>query len=334
MFLSCKTENTKISSSEIIDKYANEFLKDKRTHSVSIVLFNKGKSFTRHFGEQTIGKKNPPNDSTYYELASVTKTFLGTMAAQAVLEGKISLRDTITNYLQEDYPNLFYDGQPISIKHILTHTAGFPNFPPTMENKKKFLEGLKQVKITSEPGKEFHYSNTAPEITAYILEQVYNIPYQKLISKYILEPNGMEQTKFELNEEENKQLIQGYNGNNELQEHFKNNLWGGIGGLHSTTTDLLKYIKYHLNENNTIIKESHQNFFKTSYEFDIGYYWNIVKTKDDICFRHHGGIWGMQNWLMLYPRENIGIAVLSNSSFDGIDDMLETLAINIYNEVK
>lgn len=338
---SCKTNssknnnfNSKKSTSEIVENHANEFLKDKKIHSVSIALFNNGENLTMHFGEQTIGKNNPPNDSTYYEIASVTKTFLGTMAAQAVLENKISLNDTITNYLKGNHSNLSYKGRPITIKNILTHTGGFPNFPSNMENKEKFLEGLKQIEITNEPGKEFHYSNTAPEITAYILEQVYNMPYQELINKYVLEPNKMHQTKFELNDKERAKLIQGYNGNNERQEHFQNNLWGGIAGLHSTTTDLLKYMRFHLNEKDSVVNESHKNFFSTRYEFDIGYHWNIVKDKHGLYYRHHGGIWGMQNWIMIYPKENIGIAVLSNSSFEGIEDKLEELANNIRIELK
>ena len=317
-----------------VEDYANEFLEDKRIHSVSIALYTNGEAFTMHFGEQDIGKNNPPTDSTLYELASVTKTFTGTMAAQAVLEGKISLEDDITNYLDTAYPNLAYKGKGITIQDILTHTGGFPNFPPTMENKEKFLQGLSQIEITSRPGKEFHYSNTAPEIMAYILEQVYDIPYQELIYKHILEPNGMTQTKFALNQSEKSRLIQGYNGDGEPQEHFRNNLWGGIAGLHSTTTDLLKYMKYHLDESHPVIEESHKNFFSTRYDFDIGYHWNIVTTGSGICYRHHGGIWGMQNWLMVYPADNIGIAVLSNASFDGIDDRLEDLAHRIYKRVK
>jgi len=42
----------------------------------------------------------------------------------------------------------------------------------------------------------------------------------------------------------------------------------------------------------------------------------------------------MQNWIMIYPNENIGIVVLSNASFEGIDSKLEKLAHSIYNDVK
>ncbi len=333
--ISCnrKKEIKNKSIEEIVELFANEFLDDDRIHSVSIALYNNEKESTFHFGEQNPNGNNPPTDSTLYELASVTKTFTGTMVAKAVLDGKISLDDDIRKYLPQEYPNFEYDGEIVTIKDIITHTGGFPNFPPAGENKTAFWNGLHQVKINSKPGKEFNYSNTAPEITAYILEHTYGLPYQKLVEEFILKPNKMTNTKFILNAKDKRLLIQGYNGEKEPQEHYQNNLWGGIAGIHSNTTDLIKYIKYHLNESTPEIKESHKNFFSTQYDFDIGYHWNIVEIEKEVCYRHHGGIWGMQNWLMIFPKSDIGIAVLSNASFDGIDDKLEKLALSIKNEL-
>lgn len=334
--ISCKQkkEIKNRSTEGVVEYFANEFLDDNRIHSVSIALYNNGNESTFHFGEQNPNKKNPPTDSTLYELASVTKTFTGTMVAKAVLDGKISLDDDIRDYLPQEYPNFQYNREKVTIKDIITHTGGFPNFPPAGENKKAFWNGLHQVEISSKPGTEFNYSNTAPEITAYILEKAYGIPYQELIEEYILKPNQMIDTKFVLNAIDKNLLIQGYNGEKEPQEHYQNNLWGGIAGIHSNTSDLIKYIKYHLNESIPEIEESHKNFFSTQYDFDIGYHWNIVEIENEVYYRHHGGIWGMQNWLMVFPKSNIGIAVLSNASFEGIDDKLEKLALNIKGEIK
>lgn len=335
--LAC-TQNQTVEKETIhaaVEHLANSFLEDDRIHSVSIALYNDGEASTFHFGEQTPNKNNPPTDATLYELASVTKTFTGTMVAKAVLDGKISLDDDIRDYLPERYPNFQYDGAKITIKDLITHTGGFPNFPPSMDSKAAFWNGLHEIVIDSKPGTEFSYSNTAPEITAYILEEAYGIPYQDLIEKFILAPNKMTNTTFVLNETERNLLIQGYNGEGEPQEHYQNNLWGGISGLHSNTRDLIKYMKYHLDESIPAVKESHKNFFSTQYNFDIGYHWNIVEIEDEVCYRHHGGIWGMQNWFMVFPESNIGIAVLSNASFpggalsSGIDDQLEELALAI-----
>ncbi|MEL6537176.1 MAG: serine hydrolase domain-containing protein [Bacteroidota bacterium] len=325
---------------ESVAALAEGFLEPDIIHSVSIALYRKGEGATFHFGEQNPGQGNPPTDSTLYELASVTKTFTGTLAAKAVLEGKLSLTDDIRDYLPGDYPNLAYEGTPITLQDMLTHTSGFPNFGPRTETKEVFLEDLHQIEITYPPGTRFLYSNTAPEVTAYMLEQAYGMPYRDLVHTFILEPNGMRDTKFTLNARDQARLIQGYNGEAEPQEHFQNSLWGGIAGLHATAPDLLRYLQYHLDESVPEVKESHRNFFSTQYDFDMGYQWNLLEIDGHPCYRHHGGIWGMQNWFMVFPEEQIGIFVLSNASFggsafsQGIDDQLEALALDLFELVK
>ncbi|MEJ5102739.1 serine hydrolase domain-containing protein [Chryseobacterium sp. MYb328] len=316
-----------------ITKNALQLLEDKRFHSVSIAVLKDGKSTIKHFGELTIGKGNKPNDSTLYELASVTKTFTGYIAAKAVLDQKLNVEDDIRIYLNGSYPNLEYKGEPIKIKHLITHTSGFPNFPIRSENKEAFLEGLKLIKIETKPGEKYFYSNTAPELTAYILEKVYQKPYEELVSEFILKPNKMNQTKFTLNKDDKTRLVKGYNDKNELMPNFNRTLWGGISGLHSTTTDLVKYMKLQLDPSNPIVNESHQKLYKEGSDFWEGYHWYIIENDHQLIYRHHGGIYGMQNWFVIYPKKNMGISILTNTSFNETGEILEKLVDNLYDSI-
>ncbi|WP_185287946.1 serine hydrolase [Chryseobacterium lactis] len=333
--LGCKsaypTHQQKIENA--ITKNALQLLEDKRFHSVSVAVLKDGKSTIKHYGELTIGKGNKPNDSTLYELASVTKTFTGYVAAKAVLDQKLSLEDDIRIYLNEFYPNLEYKGEPIKIKHLITHTSGFPNFPIKSENKEAFLEGLKLIKIETKPGEQYFYSNTAPELTAYILEKVYQKPYEELVSEFVLKPNKMNQTKFTLNENDKARLVKGYNDKNELMPNFNRTLWGGISGLHSTTTDLVKYMELQLDSSNPIINESHKKLYKEGSDFWEGYHWYIIENDHQLIYRHHGGIYGMQNWFVIYPKQNMGISILTNASFNETGEILEKVVDNLYNDI-
>lgn len=316
-----------------ITKNALQLLEDKRFHSVSIAVLKDGRSTIKHFGELTIGKGNKPNDSTLYELASVTKTFTGYVAAKAVLDKKISLDDDIRIYLDEPYPNLEFKGEPIRIKHLITHTSGFPNFPIKSENKEAFFEGLKLIKIETKPGEVYSYSNTAPELTAYILEKVYQKPFEELVVEFVLKPNKMYQTKFTLNENDRVRLVKGYNDKNELMPNFNKTLWGGISGLHSTAPDLVKYMKLQLDTSNLIVNESHKKLYKEGSDFLEGYHWYIIENYNRSIYRHHGGIYGMQNWFVIYPKQNIGISILTNTSFNETGEILETVVDNLYNNI-
>lgn len=316
-----------------ITKNALQLLEDKRFHSVSIAVLKDGTSTIKHFGELTIGKGNKPNDSTLYELASVTKTFTGYIAAKAVLDQKIHLEDDIRIYLDESYPNLAFKGEPIKIKHLITHTSGFPNFPIKSENKKAFLEGLKLINIETKPGEVYSYSNTAPELTAYILEKVYQKSFEELVIEFVLKPNTMNQTKFTLNEHDRTRLVKGYNDKNEVMPNFNRTLWGGISGLHSTTTDLVKYMKLQLDKSNPIVNESHTKLYKEGSDFWEGYHWYIIENDHQLLYRHHGGIYGMQNWFVIYPEHNIGISILTNTSFHETGEILEKVVDQLYDDI-
>lgn len=316
-----------------ITKNAIQLLEDKRFHSVSIAVLKDGKATIKHFGELTIGEGNQPNDSTLYELASVTKTFTGYIAAKAVLDKKINLEDDIRIYLDEPYSNLEFNGEPIKIKHLITHTSGFPNLPIRSENKMAFFEGLKLIKIETKPGETYFYSNTAPELTSYILEKVYQKPYEELVLEFILKPNEMTQTKFTLNENDRARLVKGYNDKNELMPNFNRTLWGGISGLHATTPDLVKYMKLQLDRSNPIVNESHKKLHKEGSDFWEGYHWYIIENDNQLIYRHHGGIYGMQNWFVIYPKQNIGISILTNTSFNETGEILEKVVDQLYDDL-
>ncbi|KFF08872.1 serine hydrolase domain-containing protein [Flavobacterium hydatis] len=333
--LGCKS-NQEINKQNIenaITKNALQLLEDKRFHSVSITVFKDGESTIKHFGELSIGKGNKPNDSTLYELASVTKTFTGYVAAKAVLDKKINLDDDIRIYLSEPYPNLEFNGESITIKHLLTHTSGFPNFPIKSENKEAFFEGLKLIKIETKPGEIYSYSNTAPELTAYILEKVYQKPFEELVTEFVLKPNKMNQTKFTLNDNEKAILVKGYNDKNELMPNFNRTLWGGISGLHSTPADLVKYMKLQLDKSNLVVNESHKKLYKEGSDFWEGYHWYILENDNELIYRHHGGIYGMQNWFVIYPKKNMGISIFTNTSFNETGEILEKVVNKLYEDL-
>ena len=205
--------------------------------------------------------------------------------------------------------------------------------PIKSENKEAFFEGLKLINIETKPGEVYSYSNTAPELTAYILEKVYQKPFEELVTEFVLKPNKMNQTKFTLNENDRTILVKGYNNKNELMPNFNRTLWGGISGLHSTTPDLVKYMKLQLDQSNLIVNESHKKLHKEGSDFWEGYHWYIIENDNQLIYRHHGGIYGMQNWLVIYPKQNIGISILTNTSFNETGEILEKVVDQLYNDI-
>lgn len=319
-----------------MNRHAHSLLRDPKSHAVSIGILRDGKSYTRHFGEIDPGKDNKPTNKTIYEIASVSKTFAGILVAQAELSSLLNLNDDIRKYLPDDFPNLEFDGQAMTIKHLVTHTSGLPKFLPTAINdqfanideqlplriheiessydKRKFFADLKQVKITSVPGTVYAYSNADTELLAYILENVYQKSYEDILRTVILSKADMPNTRIRLTGMQNALLANGYGEKNMQVPHMSNPLWGAGGGIKSTMPDLINYMKFQLDEANPVVAKSHTQLFENEY-IRMGYYWPIHENADNgIFYQHHGGAFGTQNWFILIPKLKLGLSIVTNQS--------------------
>ncbi len=344
---------------EVMAKNAAYILNHPKISSLSIGVYTEGKAHTGHYGELDKGKNNPPTDATIYEIASVSKTFAGTLVAQAVLDGKIDLEADFRDYLKEDYPNLAYKGSPIKIKHLLTHTSSLPSDLPlavgdlkgeitnntALEinkllinySKEQFLKDLKSVELDTLPGTRYNYCNVGPDLLAYILEGIYELSFEEILDKHIWQKAGMTKTKINLSAAERKNVAPGYMNFDKTPipaPTERASLWGADGGLHSNPEDLLKYAMLHLDKNNATTVESH----RVLYEADIrqlGYFWQIRQNENDGTFYfHHGGAFGMQNWLYVYPKYDMAISVMTNISGPSTSTALSELTGGLLDDLK
>lgn len=339
-----------------IDRNASKALKNDLINALSIGIHINDTSYTFHYGELTKNKGDKPTDRTIYEVASVTKTFTGTLAAKAILENKLSLEDDVRKFLPAPYSNLEYQGEPIKIKHLLTHTSGLPSgllgFIETRTNlneiefsqqylsyedkqtKASFFEELEKLSITSTPGSSFNYSNPGSNLMGYILERVLNQPFQKLIMDEVIAKANMENTHFHTPRDKQQRLANGYLLNTIAPAtNLAKGLWGAEGALKSTTVDLLKYIRYQLS-NDSFVKESHRKLYEIDKDYWIGYFWWVISNQNhDLHYRHDGGIAKAKNILVIYPERAIGISVITNQSSIKIYQELSDLTYSIYKEL-
>ena len=346
---------------QIIAKHAEISLADSVIDALSIGVYMNGVSFTNHYGELEKGKGNMPSNHTRYEIASVTKTFTGTLAAQAVLAGKLRLEEDIQDYLPSkyDFSNLNFEGKPITIRHLLTHTSGLPannkgfnKLPKGLsqaeqakiylvnekkQTKEAFFQYLSEIVLDTLPGTRFHYSNFGTNLMGYILERVYETPFQELVMNTVIRKANMKETKFQLTEEETKLLANGYNGNGEQMAALPlaNTLWGAEGGLKSTLPDLLSYMQFQLNQENRVVQEAHRKCYEIDTDYWIGYFWWIIENMNhDTHYRHDGGALGTRNIMLLYPAANIGISIITNKATEGVFENLSSLGYGIYADLK
>lgn len=342
-----------------IDDVARKLIEQPLLHSASIGIVYRGKEFIRHHGEMETGKSNPPTDATLYEIGSLSKTLAGTLMANAVLEHKLSLDDDVQMYLSEPYPNLRYNGDPVRIRHLLSHTSGLPNMLPDRANtvladftrhstpselnaiyahygKAEFLRDLHAVEIRRPPGKEYSYSSSGTELSAHILETVYKSDYESLLRRFFQQSAAMTDVRIRLTDAESNRLAIGYHSDNEVPTTAMPQLpWGASGNAKATVPEMMKYIRFQL-AGGPVVTESHRTLVEFDADFSIGYFWNIVGGDElkGTYYAHHGGVPRSQCYVYILPKHDLGLFIITNQSGDktsrameeALDELIESIA--------
>ena len=128
----------------------------------------------------------------------MTKSFTALAILQLRDAGKLRLDDSVHTYVPalKDVAYLTQDAPPITIRHLLTHAAGFPEDNPwgdrqLADSPDEFIELLEAgISFSNVPGVAYEYSNLGFTLLGTIITNVSGQPYQQYIRENILEPLG------------------------------------------------------------------------------------------------------------------------------------------------
>ena len=161
--------------------------------------------WARGFGHASLERSERATPDTLYRIASITKLFTSTAILQLRDAGKLRLSDPLTQHLPwfkigEAYP----DAPPITIEHLLTHTAGLPRelgFPywttsdfPSAEDARRRLPEQRTALPTETAWK---YSNLGLALAGDVVAAVAAQPFDQYVTERILKPLGMDRTLVE-----------------------------------------------------------------------------------------------------------------------------------------
>jgi CubicO group peptidase (beta-lactamase class C family) len=168
-------------------------------------------------GERHLGGP-PPDAGTVFRIASMTKSFTASAILALRDEGALRLDDLAEEYVPElrGWPGVSPDAARVSLRHLLTMTAGFPTDDPWGDRQQglpldefgKFLAA--GVSFNWAPGTRFEYSNLGYAILGRVIAAATGVAYQHYIRDRLLRPLGMTRTGFEAAEFDARDLALGY----------------------------------------------------------------------------------------------------------------------------
>ncbi len=164
------------------------------------------------WGEQWIGCSGISNIEsevsmtvdTQLRLASVTKTITASLILKLFEEGKLSLDDTLDDWM----PGEIINGDQITISMLLNHTSGLHdhentleiyeqtiNFPKTQVTEQDVIKVINKYPPNFDPGTDYSYCNSGYYLLGMIAEKAGNDTVNQLTKNYLFEPFGMTRTR-------------------------------------------------------------------------------------------------------------------------------------------
>lgn len=304
--------------------------------SGSVLVARDGKAiFSRGYGMANYEWDIPNTPQTAFRIGSITKQF--TSAAIMLLQerGKLNVNDSVCKYVTE-CPAAW---EPITIRHVLTHTSGIPNytsFPKWMETKAvmpvtpaELLAEYKTKPLDFAPGEKYSYSNSGYHLLGLIIEKTSGKPYADFLTENIFVPLGLKNTGYDLTKNIIKHRASGYvrDGDGVLNAAYLDMLIPyAAGSLYSTTEDLLRFEQAFYSEKLLTRKSLDETF--TPFKGNYGYGWGVGKRQERTAMSHSGGIYGFSAYYVRYPDDKATVIVLTNvqgSASERVADSLSSI---------
>lgn len=338
----------------VIDKLYKEYAEQNHFPGLVYGIVVDGKLVhTGSVGYIDLKDKTEATSKSDFRIASMSKSFTVMAILKLRDEGKLKLDDPAYLYVPEmkGLKYLTKDATPITIRNLLTHSAGFPEDNPwgdrQLANTDEQLIDLyeKGISFSNDPGLSYEYSNLGFATLGYIIKKVSGKSYQEYITENILNPLGMMHTYYEYDKVPKEQLAHGYRWiDNQWVEQpmLHDGSYGAMGGMITNIEDFSKYVALHLDawpprddaETGPVKRSSIREM---QYPWDVNGFNATYKTANSrpypfasaycyglrwrryadgmIAVGHTGGLPGFGSEWTIYPEYGIGVISFANLTY-------------------
>ena len=347
-------------ASDIVERYANHIFYGSGATGMALVVIDGNQRVFRSFGETRPGNNVRPQLDSGIRIASINKLMTSEMLVKLLDQGTVRLDDPLSKYAPPGAYVPSYQGKPITLVHLATHTSalpreqpgGAPKRPvfvwPTREQRWTYLS---DATLKAAPGSQASYSNLAYDLLADALANAAGKPYSQLFAEKITRPLGMKDTTFTPSPDQCKRLMVAEKGaspcNNTLAAI-------GSGGVYSTPGDMMRWMQQYLSADfyhrsnqadrmQTLIYQRAQLTRVTGMDvpgkadaLGLGWVYMAPKNGRPGIIQKTGGGGGFITYMAMIPQQNVGAFVVVTRSpltrfknmSDGINDLVVELSEN------
>ena len=306
--------------------YVKAEMQRQHIPGLALLVVKNGKTIVAEgFGLANVELQVPVKPETVFQSGSVGKQFTATAVMMLVEEGKIGLDDPLTKYFP-DAPAVW---KGVTVGELLSHTAGFGDYPKSFDFRKDWTEAeelklIESIPLAYSPGTKWDYSNFGYVTLGILLHHVTGEFYGDLLQQRIFQPLGMTSTRIiseadiVLNRAAGYRLVKGELKNQEWVSPVVNTT--ADGSLYFTILDLAKWDAALYTEK--LLKNSSFDVMWTPVKLkngqpnkgNYGFGWFIDQRHGHRCIHHDGAWQGFETAIDRYIDDRLTVVALTNLS--------------------
>ena len=292
--------------------------------------------WVKAYGHASLDPPVPMSDDSIFRIASHSKLFTAITVMRARDAGKLRLDDPVTGHLPWfDIRNRHPEARPVTVRHLLTHTAGLPResiHPAWTDFEFPEVEALRETvsdqETTYATETKWKYSNLGFTLAGMVAEAAAGDSFAALVTDGILKPLGMDSTSVgPVPAEQRGRLATGYGrrmpeGPREVFPFVDARSFDPATGLSSTVPDMLRFLSWQMRvrdrrseevlASNTLLEMQRVHWLQSSWDSGWGLGFSVRHTEDRDLIGHGGGYPGYRTQTQLSPEEKIGVVVFTN----------------------
>ena len=307
-----------------------------RFHGAVLVARGEQIAVDRAFGQADLVSGVANETTTQFRLGTLSAQLTAVAVVRLCEAGALDLQDPVAKHLP-GWPA----GDRITLEHLLSHRSGIPSFTESdsfeawktaPHSLADILALFRELPLEHEPGTDTTPSNSNYALLGAVIEAVTHEPYEQVVTTQVLEPAGMERTRY-VHSELPQAIGMTYHEDEhlELVHGVKPSSFGPAGGWLSTTGDLSRLHRA-LAGGSLLSRRSVAQMQGGGPEGGLGYGWAPTEIAGQAAVSWPGLIDGFHSAVIHVPEDDTLIIVLSNSEVVPAGRLVEDIAALLYDD--
>jgi D-alanyl-D-alanine carboxypeptidase len=302
-----------------VDDFIKAEMRKQHIPGVALAVIKDGKIIkTRGYGSANVETNTPVTNETVFKIGSISKPIIAMGIMLLVEDGKISLDDKVSKFL-DGTPETWKD---ITVRNLLSHTSGIVREAPGFDGAKiqpdaEVIKTAYPLPLNFKPGEKYEYSNVGYFSLAEIIRQVSGKPWSEFLTERIFKPLGMNSTRATTFNEIilNRANAYSFNGNKLTNAEITLAIRPS-GAFLSTLADLIK-LEAALNGKD-FLKPASRKAMWTPFKFNdgkdsiYGLGWRIEEINGIKRIGHGGNLNGFKSFYARFVNDGLTIIVMTN----------------------